>query len=122
MNENFNYKKTSFIFIICTLILPLYIYLYKISSNWFWIAFFLERIISPFIDKKINVFLDNDSNEDLNTNEKSLGIFLVFLIIFCIAAILLLIYILIKYPKLFILIIIGECIDKVISKIIINKK
>ncbi|MBS5927442.1 MAG: hypothetical protein KIC66_10205 [Clostridium sp.] len=115
------YIKTSIPFILCLLTLPVYIYLYKYSLNGFWILFVLERVLTPFLGKKIENLLDEDLDENLNEEEAiSAGKFTIFLIIFCLAAISIFIYILFKYPRLFILIMIGECIDKVLEKIICN--
>ncbi|MBS5985997.1 hypothetical protein [Clostridium sp.] len=115
------YIKTSIPFILCLLTLPVYIYLYKYSLNGFWILFVLERVLTPFLGKKIENLLDEDLDENLNEEEAiSAGKFTIFLIIFCLATISIFIYILFKYPRLFILIMIGECIDKVLEKIICN--
>ncbi len=115
------YIKTSIPFILCLLTLPVYIYLYKYSLNGFWILFVLERVLTPFLGKKIENLLDEDLDENLNEEEAiSAGKFTIFLIIFCLATISIFIYILFKYPRLFILIMIGECIDKVLEKIISN--
>ena len=106
------YIRTSIPFILCLLTLPVYIYLYKNSLNGFWILFVVERFTTPFLGKKIEKLLDEDLDEDL-TEEESIaaGKFTIFLITFCLVA---------KYPRLFILIMIGECIDKVLEKIISN--
>ena len=115
------YIRTSIPFILCLLTLPVYIYLYKNSLNGFWILFVVERFTTPFLGKKIDKLLDEDLDEDL-TEEESIaaGKFTIFLITFCLVAIGIFIYILFKYPRLFILIMIGECIDKVLEKIISN--
>ena len=116
-----NYIRTSIPFILCLLTLPVYIYLYKNSLNGFWILFVVERFMTPLLGKKIENLLDDDLYEDLNEEEaRAVGKFTIFLIIFCLVAISIFIYILFKYPRLFILIMIGECIDKVLEKIISN--
>lgn len=113
MKENLKHFKASSTFIICLLILPLYIYLYKHSLNIFWVLFFGERLISPLLEKKLEGLLDTCDEEDT-----SMGGLLLFLLIFSIIAIGFLIFILFKYPKLFVLIMIGELIDKIIKKLI----
>ncbi len=115
------YIRTRIPFILCLLTLPVYIYLYKNSLNGFWILFVVERFMTPLLGKKIENLLDDDLYEDLNEEEaRAVGKFTIFLIIFCLVAISIFIYILFKYPRLFILIMIGECIDKVLEKIISN--
>ena len=115
------YIRTRIHFILCLLTLPVYIYLYKNSLNGFWILFVVERFMTPLLGKKIENLLDDDLYEDLNEEEaRAVGKFTIFLIIFCLVAISIFIYILFKYPRLFILIMIGECIDKVLEKIISN--
>lgn len=100
-----------FIFLIYALIVPAYIYTYKSFSPVFWIVFCVERLISILYSKKIQEFLENTEETDF---ERHLTYFMVFL---ALITIIIFIYIILNYPKLFILILIGESLDRCFEKI-----
>lgn len=106
-------------FILALLTIPLYIYTYKYGIGLFWVIFILDRIISTILEFKFSKSFDVVS---LKTEDDIGGFtvskFFVMIVLFCIIGIGMILYILFKYPKLFIVLMIGKAIDKVIGKII----
>ncbi|MGG5460959.1 hypothetical protein [Clostridium sp. B9] len=113
-------KKTSIIitFILALATLPIYIYSYK-SGAWmiFWSVFILDRIISPIIEPRLEKSLE-DTELEADDGTITIGRFLILMLLFCIISLGIMGYILFKYPKLFIILILGEVLDQVLRKII----
>ena len=101
-------------FTISLLAIPLYIYALKNNVSLLFLVFVLDRIISFTIGYKSKKILDT---LDLNEDSKNASSFLMTLIILCIIAIICVIYVLFKYPKIFILLMLGEVIDNILRKI-----
>lgn len=98
-------------FLVYIILLPLYINTYKNLSNTFWIVFIIERIFSFLYEDKLTDFLD-DEEETLNKVKHFDRYILLGIILFGIMGISVLIYIALNYFRLFIILIIGELLDK----------
>lgn len=108
-------------FAISLLTVPLYIYTFKNGLWTFWIIFILDRILSPLLSPKFEQSLDSVDLEANSDKEfKVLGRFIILIILFCIIGIGLMIYVLFGYPKLFVVLMLGELLDKVAKKYILN--
>lgn len=106
-------------FIAYIIIFPLYIYTYKNSSNMFWYVFIIERVFSFLYEDKLTELFDKaeENLEDTSNNE----IYILFgIILFSLFGLLVLLYILFNYFKLFIILMIGEFLDKVFDNLRIN--
>lgn len=99
-------------FLVYIILLPLYINTYKNLSNTFWIVFIIERIFSFLYEDKLTDFLD-DEEETLNKVKHFDRYILLGIILFGIIGISALIYIALNYFRLFIILIIGELLDKI---------
>lgn len=104
---------------LCSIILmPLYIYTFNRALNFFWVVFIMERLISVFYnDQKLDTLFDTIFKSD-SPSKKAGKFYILSLLLFTLIGIGVLIYILFTTPKLFIIIIIGEIIDRIITKII----
>lgn len=100
-----------FIFLIYALVIPAYIYTYKSFSLMFWCIFAIERILSILYSNKIQEFLEKTEETDF---ERYITYFMMCLALITIITF---VYIIITYPRLFIILLIGECFDKCFEKI-----
>ena len=96
------------------LILGMYLYTYRTGNGMFWIFFVLERIISMTYDDQIEKVLEVPEEE---VPAKST---IIWVMVFTGTSIAVFGYTLFKYPKLFIILIIGECIDALLK--LVRKK
>lgn len=109
-------------FAISLLTVPLYIYTFENGLWTFWIIFILDRILSPLLAPKFDKGLQCINVEANSDNEfKVLGKFMILIILFCIISMALMIYVLFKYPKLFIVLILGELLDKIAEKYLLKR-
>lgn len=105
------------IFVVALLTIPLYIYTYKYGMSAFWIIFILDRIVSLILELKFSRNFDI-SNFKINDGDKfTTSKFIIMIILLTVVGVGMIIYISFKYPKLFIVLMVGKAIDKVIGKI-----
>lgn len=98
-------------FVVYIIIFPLYIHTYKNSSDIFWIPFVIERVFSFLYEDKLTNFLDNEEKkiDKINYFDKYI---LLGIILFVVMGLSVLIYIAFNYLRLFIILMIGELLDK----------
>lgn len=110
-------------FAISLLTVPLYIYTFKNGLWTFWIIFILDRILSPLLSPKFEQSLESIDLEANSDKEfKVLGRFIILIVLFCIVGVGLMIYVLFTCPKLFIVLMLGELLDKIAEKYILKTK
>lgn len=98
-------------FVVYIIIFPLYIHTYKNLSDTFWIPFVIERVFSFLYEDKLTNFLDNEEEnlDKINYFDKYI---LLGIILFGVTGLSVLIYIAFNYLRLFIILMIGELLDK----------
>ncbi|MGL4913263.1 MAG: hypothetical protein ACRC3Y_12625 [Romboutsia sp.] len=117
-------KKSGIIatFVISLLTVPLYIYSFENNLWIFWVVFILDRIISPILGPLFDKSLDSVNLEpDTDNQFTALGRFVVIIILLCVVGVGMMIYVLFRSPKLFIILMLGELLDKIANKYIIKK-
>ena len=117
INEGGSMRKLGviFTFIIYLLAIPFYIYAYKNSMSLLFFIFILDRIMTFTVGAKMEKILDT---MDLHgKDKKNASSFLMLILLLCLIGIVAIIYILFKYPKIFILLMVGEVIDNILRKI-----
>lgn len=112
MNNVKNKTLIAIPFIIYIIIIPLYIYTYNNSLDRFWIVFIIERIFSFFYEDEFSNILDNA--EEISDSDIYI---LLGMILFAVLGFSVLIYILFNYFRLFIILMIGELLDKIFDNV-----
>ena len=107
--------------VISLLVVPLYIYAFNNDLTLFWIIFVLDRVISPLVQARFEKAFDNLILEpEDNGKTATMSKFLISIILLVLIGMGMLIYVLFESPMLFIILILGEVMDNIAGKMVIE--